>query len=121
MEADLLHLMDDPEGPTLHAIALFVALLCACIVVGHHLEKNRWLNESIIALGIVPGEEKAVFPKLHHDHAVWCYWFFYLLWHHFYRFSVIIREMDCWFESEGLSCTWSNPFGHRFCLHLAGA
>ena len=53
MEMDLFHLMDDPEGPTLHAIALFVALLCACIVVGHHLEKNRWVNDSIIALGIV--------------------------------------------------------------------
>ncbi|KAK2649323.1 hypothetical protein Ddye_016812 [Dipteronia dyeriana] len=52
METDLLHLMDDPEGPTLHAIALFVALLCARIVVGHSLEKNGWVNESIIAFGI---------------------------------------------------------------------
>nr|ABG89337.1 Na+/H+ antiporter [Caragana korshinskii] len=29
---------------------LFVALLCACIVVGHLLEENRWMNESITAL-----------------------------------------------------------------------
>ena len=32
---------------------LFVALLCACIVVGHLLEENRWMNESITALLIV--------------------------------------------------------------------
>nr|AAP20432.1 Na+/H+ antiporter NHX5 [Zea mays subsp. mays] len=31
-------------------ITLFVALLCACIVLGHLLEENRWLNESITAL-----------------------------------------------------------------------
>ncbi|MED6182283.1 monovalent cation:H+ antiporter, CPA1 (nhx1) [Stylosanthes scabra] len=29
---------------------LFVALLCACIIIGHLLEENRWLNESITAL-----------------------------------------------------------------------
>lgn len=32
---------------------LFVALLCACIVIGHLLEENRWMNESITALIIV--------------------------------------------------------------------
>lgn len=32
---------------------IFVALLCACIVIGHLLEENRWLNESITALLIV--------------------------------------------------------------------
>ncbi|CAM0907293.1 unnamed protein product [Alopecurus aequalis] len=32
------------------SINLFVALLCACIVLGHLLEENRWLNESITAL-----------------------------------------------------------------------
>ncbi|XP_028759810.1 sodium/hydrogen exchanger 2 [Neltuma alba] len=31
---------------------LFVALLCACIVIGHLLEENRWINESITALVI---------------------------------------------------------------------
>ncbi|KAK6913816.1 Cation/H+ exchanger [Dillenia turbinata] len=31
---------------------LFVALLCACIVIGHLLEENRWMNESITALAI---------------------------------------------------------------------
>ncbi|KAJ7955037.1 Sodium/hydrogen exchanger [Quillaja saponaria] len=29
---------------------IFVALLCACIIIGHLLEENRWTNESITAL-----------------------------------------------------------------------
>nr|AAP20428.1 Na+/H+ antiporter NHX1 [Zea mays subsp. mays] len=36
------------------SINLFVALLCACIVLGHLLEENRWVNEStalIVGLG----------------------------------------------------------------------
>ncbi|MBA0716217.1 hypothetical protein Golax_015067 [Gossypium laxum] len=32
---------------------IFVALLCACIVIGHLLEDNRWMNESITAFIIV--------------------------------------------------------------------
>ncbi|OEL17024.1 Sodium/hydrogen exchanger 2 [Dichanthelium oligosanthes] len=32
------------------SINLFVTLLCACIVLGHLLEENRWVNESITAL-----------------------------------------------------------------------
>ena len=35
------------------SINLFVALLCGCIVIGHLLEENRWVNESITALVIV--------------------------------------------------------------------
>ncbi|KAI3812520.1 hypothetical protein L1987_17230 [Smallanthus sonchifolius] len=31
---------------------IFVALLCACIVIGHLLEESRWMNESITALVI---------------------------------------------------------------------
>ncbi|XP_057489216.1 sodium/hydrogen exchanger 2-like [Actinidia eriantha] len=34
------------------SINLFIALLCACIVIGHLLEENRWMNESITALAI---------------------------------------------------------------------
>ncbi|EYU43884.1 hypothetical protein MIMGU_mgv1a021876mg, partial [Erythranthe guttata] len=34
------------------SITLFVTLLCACIVIGHLLEENRWMNESITALVI---------------------------------------------------------------------
>ncbi|KAL2534588.1 Sodium/hydrogen exchanger 2 [Abeliophyllum distichum] len=37
------------------SINLFVALLCACIVIGHLLEENRWMNESITALVIGVG------------------------------------------------------------------
>jgi hypothetical protein len=35
------------------AVGLFVALMCVCIVVGHLLEENRWMNESTTALLIV--------------------------------------------------------------------
>lgn len=39
------------------SITLFVTLLCACIVIGHLLEENRWMNESITALiiGVATG------------------------------------------------------------------
>nr|AEK81534.1 Na+/H+ antiporter [Diplachne fusca] len=46
------------NGTSRHAavvsINLCVALLCACIVLGHLLEENRWVNESITALIIGP-------------------------------------------------------------------
>uniref|UniRef100_M8CGD1 Sodium/hydrogen exchanger 2 n=1 Tax=Aegilops tauschii TaxID=37682 RepID=M8CGD1_AEGTA len=32
------------------AVGLFVALMCICIIVGHLLEENRWMNESTTAL-----------------------------------------------------------------------
>lgn len=35
------------------SINLFVTLLCGCIIIGHLLEENRWMNESITALVIV--------------------------------------------------------------------
>nr|ALP46546.1 vacuoloar Na+/H+ antiporter 1 [Eschscholzia californica] len=34
------------------SLNLFVTLLCACIVIGHLLEENRWMNESITAIAI---------------------------------------------------------------------
>ncbi|KAK9209815.1 hypothetical protein WN944_002183 [Citrus x changshan-huyou] len=34
-------------------ISLFVAILCLCLIVGHLLEENRWVNESITAILIV--------------------------------------------------------------------
>nr|BAG24501.1 Na+/H+ antiporter [Zostera marina] len=39
------------------SICLFATLLCACIVIGHLLEENRWVNESITALliGLLTG------------------------------------------------------------------
>ncbi|XP_071737302.1 sodium/hydrogen exchanger 1-like [Rutidosis leptorrhynchoides] len=45
------------EYSSVISINLFIALLCACIVIGHLLEENRWMNESITALviGILTG------------------------------------------------------------------
>lgn len=36
----------------MNSITLFVGLLCACIVIGHLIEEVRWINQSIVALGI---------------------------------------------------------------------
>ncbi|KAL2325469.1 hypothetical protein Fmac_024527 [Flemingia macrophylla] len=35
---------------TIVTLCVFFTLLCACIIIGHLLEENRWANESIIAL-----------------------------------------------------------------------
>ncbi|CAK9146255.1 unnamed protein product [Ilex paraguariensis] len=50
---------------TVVAITVFVSLLCACIVIGHLLEENRWANESITALllGLVSGVVVLLFSK----------------------------------------------------------
>lgn len=32
------------------SISLFVTLICGCIVIGHLLEENRWMNESTTAI-----------------------------------------------------------------------
>lgn len=47
--------LGDPPADygSISAVGLFVALMCICIVVGHLLEENRWMNESITALFIV--------------------------------------------------------------------
>ncbi|KAK8448117.1 hypothetical protein SEVIR_8G226700v4 [Setaria viridis] len=46
--------LGDPPADygSIAAVGLFVALMCVCIVVGHLLEENRWMNESITALFI---------------------------------------------------------------------
>ncbi|XP_010545261.1 PREDICTED: sodium/hydrogen exchanger 4 [Tarenaya hassleriana] len=38
------------EHPTVVLITVFVAVLCLCLVIGHLLEENRWVNESITAI-----------------------------------------------------------------------
>ncbi|XP_031493577.1 sodium/hydrogen exchanger 2-like isoform X2 [Nymphaea colorata] len=45
------------EASTIVALTLFFSLLCACIIVGHLLRENRWMNESINALiiGLLAG------------------------------------------------------------------
>nr|XP_019711217.1 sodium/hydrogen exchanger 2 isoform X2 [Elaeis guineensis] len=48
----VLSASDDSDHMSVVSINLFVALLCACIVIGHLLEENRWMNESITALFI---------------------------------------------------------------------
>ncbi|EEF41648.1 sodium/hydrogen exchanger 2 [Ricinus communis] len=47
-----LGLRSGPDEAHIDSITLFVALLCACILIGHLFEKNRWMNESITALVI---------------------------------------------------------------------
>lgn len=48
-----LGLLSTSDHTSVVSMNLFVALLCACIVIGHLLEENRWMNESITALLIV--------------------------------------------------------------------
>ena len=31
-------------------LTVFVAVLCLCLIMGHLLEENRWVNESITAI-----------------------------------------------------------------------
>ncbi|CAI9771036.1 unnamed protein product [Fraxinus pennsylvanica] len=45
-----MNILSDTDNTSVVAITLFVALLCACIVIGHLLEESRWMNESITAL-----------------------------------------------------------------------
>ncbi|KAJ6775286.1 SODIUM/HYDROGEN EXCHANGER, partial [Salix purpurea] len=45
-----LQMLTTSDHGSVVSMNLFVALLCACIVIGHLLEESRWMNESIIAL-----------------------------------------------------------------------
>ncbi|KAJ7973418.1 Sodium/hydrogen exchanger [Quillaja saponaria] len=47
-----LQMLSTSDHASIVSMNLFVALLCACIVLGHLLEENRWVNESITALVI---------------------------------------------------------------------
>ncbi|TYK18258.1 sodium/hydrogen exchanger 2-like [Cucumis melo var. makuwa] len=64
-----LALKEDPEE---HRIALFILLLCACIVIGHLLEKNRWINESVTAIfiGLFTGTLILVTTKGRNSHIL---------------------------------------------------
>lgn len=48
-----LEIVSTSDHASVVSMSLFVALLCACIVIGHLLEESRWMNESIVALLIV--------------------------------------------------------------------
>ncbi|GJM99919.1 hypothetical protein PR202_ga17060 [Eleusine coracana subsp. coracana] len=41
------------NSATVVSICVFTAVLCLCLVAGHLLEENKWVNESITALIIV--------------------------------------------------------------------
>ncbi|EXC03123.1 Sodium/hydrogen exchanger 2 [Morus notabilis] len=47
-----LRMLTTHDHASVVSMNLFVALLCACIIIGHLLEENRWMNESITALAI---------------------------------------------------------------------
>ncbi|KAL9430803.1 hypothetical protein AB3S75_026072 [Citrus x aurantiifolia] len=43
-------LLNEPDAAPVHSVTLFVALVSACIVIGHLLQKTRWMNQSVAAL-----------------------------------------------------------------------
>ncbi|KAK2441061.1 sodium/hydrogen exchanger [Trifolium repens] len=47
------------------SLTLFVALLCLCLLIGHLLEGNRWINESIVAIfiGFIAGAIILLYTK----------------------------------------------------------
>lgn len=53
MTSEFLRMLNTSDYSSVISMNLFVALLCACIVIGHLLEDHRWANESITALLIV--------------------------------------------------------------------
>ena len=48
-----LNMLSTSDNSSVVSMNLFVTLLCACIVISHLLEENRWMKESITALLIV--------------------------------------------------------------------
>ncbi|PON64420.1 Na+/H+ exchanger [Parasponia andersonii] len=57
---------------TIIALTVFFALLCACIIIGHLLEGNRWANESITALllGLCAGGVVLLVSKSRSSHLL---------------------------------------------------
>ncbi|KAL2942344.1 Sodium/hydrogen exchanger 2 [Bienertia sinuspersici] len=45
-----MNMVSTSDHASVVSMNMFVALLCGCIVIGHLLEENRWMNESITAL-----------------------------------------------------------------------
>lgn len=54
---------------TIIALSVFFTLLCACIIIGHLIEENRWANESITALLLVCQLEFSWLVLL----KIWCF------------------------------------------------
>lgn len=57
------------------SINLFIALLCACIVIGHLLEETKWMNESITAL-ILVSLSQIMILKFPISEKIWNAWLF---------------------------------------------
>ncbi|XP_065851794.1 sodium/hydrogen exchanger 1-like [Euphorbia lathyris] len=57
---------------TIIALCVFFTLLCACIIIGHLLEENRWANESITALilGLCAGAVVLLINKWQHSNLL---------------------------------------------------
>ena len=50
MVFDYIRNLGNQEHPQVLLITVFVAVLCLCLIIGHLLEENRWVNESITAI-----------------------------------------------------------------------
>eukprot|EP00250_Pteridium_aquilinum_P010475 c19414_g1_i1 orf=588-2228(+) len=50
-------MLGDTSDVVVISITLMVALLCTCMIIGHLLEENKWMNESItsLVLGLCTG------------------------------------------------------------------
>lgn len=70
------------EAP-INSITLFVVLLCFCVVIGHLLEKSRWMTESVTALLIVSSSKLNALVLVYwitcHCFGIFG-WFFYWVW-----------------------------------------
>ncbi|GMY31098.1 sodium/hydrogen exchanger 4 [Fagus crenata] len=62
---------DDEHGQVL-LITVFVAVLCLCLIIGHLLEENRWVNESITAIftGCIAGAVILLLSKGKNSHIL---------------------------------------------------
>ncbi|KAK6122624.1 hypothetical protein DH2020_043623 [Rehmannia glutinosa] len=85
------------------SITLFVTLLCTCIVIGHLLEENRWMNESITALIIVPGQKETILSQFHDYNAVWSCWYIDIFHYHITGCYRLLPENGYWSRNWRLS------------------
>uniref|UniRef100_A0A2N9IHM8 Cation/H+ exchanger domain-containing protein n=1 Tax=Fagus sylvatica TaxID=28930 RepID=A0A2N9IHM8_FAGSY len=64
--------LGDDEHGQVHLITVFVAVLCLCLIIGHWLEENRWVNESITAIftGCIAGTVILLLSKGKNSHIL---------------------------------------------------
>lgn len=65
-------MLNTSDHASVVSVNLFVALLLACIVIGHLLEENRWMNESITALliGLCTGVVILLITRMKSSHLL---------------------------------------------------